>query len=68
MKLIDRVDKRTLRTIHDNFNLDLVELFIIENISSIHKKKHLRMLMVEVYHSAKPKIIMGIILFQNNVI
>ena len=48
MSLINRTHKRALRTIYNNFNLELDELLLMDNSCNIHTK-HLRTLMVEIY-------------------
>ena len=47
---IHRVQKRALRTIHQNFSLTFEELLLLENSISIHTK-HLHLLMIETYKS-----------------
>jgi len=52
MSLINRVHKRALRTIYNNFTLELDELLVMNNSCSIHTK-HLRTLMTEIYKSLR---------------
>ena len=48
MALINKLHKRALRTVYNNFNLEFDELLQIDKSCSIHVK-HLRTLMVEIY-------------------
>ena len=52
MTLINKVHKRALRTVYDNFTLDLDELLLIDKGCSIHTK-HLRTLMTEIYKTLR---------------
>jgi len=48
MEIINRLHKRALRTIYDDFTLDREQLLLKEKTCSIHTK-HLRTLMTEIY-------------------
>ena len=50
--IINRLHKRALRTIYDNFTLDREQLLQIDKSCSIHTK-HLRTLMTEIYKSLR---------------
>ena len=50
MLRINKMHKRALRTIYNNFNLNLADLVILDDNCSIHQK-HLQLLMLEVYKS-----------------
>ena len=52
MSLINRIHKRALRTIYNNFTLELDELLLIDSSCSIHTK-HLRTLMTEIYKTLR---------------
>lgn len=54
MKLINKVHKRALRVIYNDFTLELEELLSLEKIVPIHTV-HLRKLMLEVYKSLNHK-------------
>ena len=50
MALVNRLHKRALRTVYDNFTLNFEELLHLDNSCTIHTK-HLRILMTEIYKS-----------------
>ena len=50
MLRMNKLHKRALRTIHNNFQLNLNELLLLDKSCSIHTK-HLRTLMTEIYKS-----------------
>ena len=52
MSLINKLHKRALRTVYDNYTLELDQLLQIDNSSNIHTK-HLRILMAEIYKTLK---------------
>ena len=47
---INKIHKRALRTIYNNFDLELDDLLILDGSCTIHQK-HLQLLMIEVYKS-----------------
>ena len=53
IKLIDRVHKRALRTVYNDFSLSFEELLVLDESICFHKR-HLHILMQEVYKSLKP--------------
>ena len=50
MSRINKIHKRALRTIYNDFNLNLDELITLDNSCTIHQK-HLQFLMIEVFKS-----------------
>ena len=50
MARIDKIHKRALRTIYNNFDLSLEELLLLDKSCTIHQK-HLQFLMIEVFKS-----------------
>ena len=50
MMQINKLHKRALRTVHNNFVLEFDDLLLLDNSCSIHLK-HLRILMTEIYKS-----------------
>ena len=50
MARINKIHKRALRTIYNNFDLSLEELLVLDNGCTIHQK-HLQFLMIEVFKS-----------------
>ena len=67
MTLINKLHKRALRTVYDNFSLDLNELLQMDKSCSIHTK-HLRALMAEIYktlNKTNPKLMWDIFLIKN---
>ena len=54
MALINKLHKRALKTVHNNFTLDFDELLKIDKSCSIHTK-HLRILMTEIYKTLNKK-------------
>ena len=50
MSRINRIHKRALRTIYNNFDFSLDELLELDNSCTIHQK-HLQFLMIEVFNS-----------------
>ena len=67
MILVNKVHKRALRTIYNNYNLEHDELLQIDKSCSIHTK-HLRLLMIEIYKTLKkenPKLMWNIFALKN---
>ena len=54
MSRINKIHERALRTIYNNFNLNLNELLVLDNGCTIHQK-HLQFLMIEVFKSVNHK-------------